>query len=848
MAQFSSGLSGIDFTPSVDFLTAQHNALANAAMAQQTQFDASEHPSKLAILGNQATTGQLANQYTQAAQPSQLAMLSQSQQMMGDAGAMMRGAPPSPDSAAPVAPSASPVGSDGSLAAQPIPNTNGHDGHFTAIDSIKDPTAQVMGMKAGMLAGLPPAAVPYWISAVHNESGWNLNSPDNKNSNGTIDVGPGQLNSNTYPSMGLTEAQARDPQTNLIASAKYFAQKWQEAGGNPVKALTGYNAGNVNAQPSDYAAKALVRVADWHGDHADATTPPDPQGGPTSVGASGMAGVAPQSAQGDMVGRQQARRLLGQQMYYMSLPGGAGASSAAKIQSAIDNIAGPGGVIDPATGAVFRVPGADATRFASSQATEGGKVAPSALLAQLNAATKSQYDQTTHTGNATLDAQLARQTHQANSDVDLARTFAEPKIVGPGMTLTTPANATPGSVPAGLVIPTMASTAPPPPLPSNPPSVPVIAPVSPGPTTSPAAAPVAPPSSMGAPNPLATLGSAPAQTPPPPPPPLATSFTVPPMARNNTTTKSGNDTVMMNGLGQTIRTLPPDTRTPLQQQANADYKQVQPLAAQSLNAEQSIQKTLEARNAAAGLPTGAGFEARQKLATYLQTYFPDAAKGLIGADGAMLPNVAQSEEAKKLQAGQAFAQEKANGGSGGLGLSQIYLDTNPNLGMQPESIRNMSNLAVVSAMASKDYAQGKINHITQNTDDFNGGAPTYTNAASFDRNWFSKDNANTYMAAINAMNGKPYESWAKNLTNPEDKARALGVIARIDPNATVYGCGWQAFVGRKVCSSRCRQSIGCWRGCGRPVVLRLRLGQTATSQVIRRRLLPHPPDRPRNRR
>ena len=65
MAQFSSGLSGIDFSPSVDFQAAQRNALNNTSLAQQNQFDLAAQPNKLAILGNAALQGQLTNTATQ---------------------------------------------------------------------------------------------------------------------------------------------------------------------------------------------------------------------------------------------------------------------------------------------------------------------------------------------------------------------------------------------------------------------------------------------------------------------------------------------------------------------------------------------------------------------------------------------------------------------------------------------------------------------------------------------------------------------------------------------------------------------------------------------------------------
>jgi len=75
VAQFSSGLSGIDFSPSVDILGAQRNALDNAALSQQNQFNQASQPNRLALLDTQVTAGQIQNQYDQAAQPNKLAEL-----------------------------------------------------------------------------------------------------------------------------------------------------------------------------------------------------------------------------------------------------------------------------------------------------------------------------------------------------------------------------------------------------------------------------------------------------------------------------------------------------------------------------------------------------------------------------------------------------------------------------------------------------------------------------------------------------------------------------------------------------------------------------------------------------
>jgi hypothetical protein len=106
--------------------------------------------------------------------------------------------------------------------------------------------------------------------------------------------------------------------------------------------------------------------------------------------------------------------------------------------------------------------------------------------------------------------------------------------------------------------------------------------------------------------------------------------------------------------------------------------------------------------------------------------------------------------------------------------------------MQPQSIREMSNLRAVTALAGQDYVQGKLDHITHFGRQFTDEHQNYVPAANYDKAWFSQNNRNTYMAAVNAMNGKPFEEWSKGLSEDEGR-RALGVVARLDPTATVQG-------------------------------------------------------------
>jgi len=238
--------------------------------------------------------------------------------------------------------------------------------------------------------------------------------------------------------------------------------------------------------------------------------------------------------------------------------------------------------------------------------------------------------------------------------------------------------------------------------------------------------------------------------------------------------------------GKPIAEMAPNTRPEQASLLNEDYKQVSGLGQQARDLEGQIQKTIEARDAASNLPTGAGYDSRQNVSNWLQTYFPSVADKVKGTMGGALPDSAQSQQAAKLLMAQAAADEKAMGGSGGLGLTQMYANNNPNLNMQPSAIRDMSNLKAVTAMAAKDYAQGKIDHVTTHGQEFLSGTSQYVPAAMYDKQWFSQNNTNTYMGAINAMNGKPFAEWSKGLS-PQDATRALGVVARIDPTVTVMG-------------------------------------------------------------
>lgn len=196
-----------------------------------------------------------------------------------------------PSVSSPVSPSmgTAPVGSPAvqpQAAAAPMAGNNNLTQN--ALASVPE-NMRLSAVNAALKAGLPPDAWPSWIASIHTESGWNPNAP----TGAAGEVGIGQVKPATGQMMGVAPDQLADPNANLLASAKYYATKWQEGAGNPMAALTGYNTGNVAGNAPEYVNKALTRLAQWG--YSPVGTSPVGGGGAPAPGAP-PAGITPQNA------------------------------------------------------------------------------------------------------------------------------------------------------------------------------------------------------------------------------------------------------------------------------------------------------------------------------------------------------------------------------------------------------------------------------------------------------------------------------------------------------------------------------------------------------------------------
>lgn len=214
----------------------------------------------------------------------------------------------------------------------------------------------------------------------------------------------------------------------------------------------------------------------------------------------------------------------------------------------------------------------------------------------------------------------------------------------------------------------------------------------------------------------------------------------------------------------------------------------------SINKAQGAQaaqaQLLQVRNLVPSINTGSLADARQSVQNYLATFSPKAANDFVSAitSGAVDPSKASAtQDFVKLTLQQAGAAEKDTLGSrGGLGAIQLYQKAFPNIQMQPDAIKDMTNLLLVAHQRDIDYAQGANGYFQQQRDGFEGGSGKYNSVQKFDQQFMQSNTPQVYVGAAAALNDVPYSQWSKGMT-PEQQKAALGVMWRADPSATPLG-------------------------------------------------------------
>jgi hypothetical protein len=147
-----------------------------------------------------------------------------------------------------------------------------------------------------------------------------------------------------------------------------------------------------------------------------------------------------------------------------------------------------------------------------------------------------------------------------------------------------------------------------------------------------------------------------------------------------------------------------------------------------------------------------------------------------------MPDAAAAAEFRKLAYSNIINDEKSAAGSrGGVRLMEMTAKANPTLDTPQKAIQDIINRGIVAHQMDEDYAQGRLNWITQQRQSANnGGMPKPL--TQFETQWSSPNVTQRYLAATNALNGDA--NWAKGLKQ-QDVVEAARIAARADPNATI---------------------------------------------------------------
>ena len=178
--------------------------------------------------------------------------------------------------------------------------------------------------------------------------------------------------------------------------------------------------------------------------------------------------------------------------------------------------------------------------------------------------------------------------------------------------------------------------------------------------------------------------------------------------------------------------------------------------------------------------TGAMGEVRQTMRNYFQTFLPDSMSEFLKIDAATPQEFMKNA---LLLAGK--AENEAVGAKGGFNLTNLYLNSFPNLETQPQAMRDMMNVMAVQNQHTTDFVTGLTAHQNENWQKATGGnAHEYRTNAQYQQDFAKNNPPQIYVAAAAAMNGKPYAEWSKGLTD-QQKLAAAQIVRRIDPTTPI---------------------------------------------------------------
>ena len=208
-------------------------------------------------------------------------------------------------------------------------------------------------------------------------------------------------------------------------------------------------------------------------------------------------------------------------------------------------------------------------------------------------------------------------------------------------------------------------------------------------------------------------------------------------------------------------------------------------------ASQAQSSLLQAKPLIAPAITGAGANLRLAYASVLRTIAPSMVDSFMDATGALPKDAtAATEELNKLFFNNVTNAETQLAGPGasvriGAMLTKLTAQANPSINMQKPALTDMVNMLLVRNQMVKDYANGAAQFFNDNAIPYMNDPlkKPYTPLNNYHNRYEqtgTPESVNTYVAATEALNGKPATEWQKGLS-PQQVAAAAGVAARADP-------------------------------------------------------------------
>lgn len=246
---------------------------------------------------------------------------------------------------------------------------------------------------------------------------------------------------------------------------------------------------------------------------------------------------------------------------------------------------------------------------------------------------------------------------------------------------------------------------------------------------------------------------------------------------------------------------PPEPTKVQQEQIGADREQVKDdakaldqIQTGAMHANSAMPILYSVRDVASRIPVGSLGSARADVANFLQTFSPEWANKFVAATTNIDPSKAGAMQEFIKQTFQTVtsAESQLSGARIGARLTEYFSKALPNINMQGDAIKDMTNFLLVGHQMVKDYAQGASQH-------YNGtpGQPgardafladpignRYQPLSKFDQSWLDAKSPHApqvYESAAMALNRRPFAEWSKGL-DKDQRDQVIGVVQRADPS------------------------------------------------------------------